>query len=83
MLGYYLYGTMSVPKQLVIGNLLIMRRNGKLMLQYGSECAYLDLYTPQNLSYQVDYTSIQIATGDGYANIRFYDEYGNEAIYTI
>ncbi len=57
--------------------------NNRLKVQNGSSVAYLDLYRSQRVSYDAGNTSIEVTTGNGYALIRFYDDYGNEATYRL
>lgn len=83
MLGYYLWGALNAPTRLDIGSLSLTRYNNLLKLQVGTQCSYMDLYAPQTAQYQVEQTIVSISTGNGYAIVRFYDEYGNEAVYSL
>lgn len=83
MLGYYLWGTMNAPTRLDIGNMSFTRYNNLLKIQIGNEYVYINVYEPQQRSYSIGYTTVNITTGSGWATIRFYDEYGNEAIYRL
>lgn len=83
MLGYYLWGTLNAPTRLDIGGLSLTRYNNLLKIQVDMQCAYMDLYTWQTVQYQVGQTIVSISTGSGYATVRFYDEYGNEAVYSL
>ncbi|MCM1324417.1 MAG: hypothetical protein NC218_09835 [Acetobacter sp.] len=83
MLGYYLWGALNAPTRLDIGNMTLTRYNNTLKIQIGNQISYLDLYRSQNVVYKVGYTTVNITTGSGYTSIHFYDEYGNEASYTL
>lgn len=83
MLGYYLWGALNAPERLDIGGLSLTRYNSLLKIQNNREYSYIDLYTSQTILYQVGNTMVEISAGNGYATIRFYDEYGNDAVYTL
>lgn len=74
---------MSAPTRIDIGDMSLTRYNNMLKIKIGNDCSYLDLYQNQTVIYKAGYTSISISTGNGYASIRFYDEYGNEATYSL
>lgn len=83
LLGYYIWGTIDSPTKLEIGDIILTKYNNRLKVQNGSSVAYLDLYRSQRVSYDAGNTSIEVTTGNGYALIRFYDDYGNEATYRL
>lgn len=83
LLGYYLWGTLTAPTRLDIGNMSFTRYGNSLKIQAGSSVSYLDLYRHQTVSYTVNYTTVDVTTGNGSALIYFYDEYGNEATYRL
>lgn len=85
MLGYYLWGTLNAPTRLDIGNMSFVRSGSRLKIQIGNSVSYLDLYAGQTISYVVNRigTSVNVTVGGGHAIIRFYDEYGNDAVYTL
>ncbi len=83
LLGYYLWGTLTAPTRLDIGNMTFTRHGDMLKIQNGNSCSYLELYRIQSVTYNVGYTTVHISTGSGYASIHFYDEYGNEAVYSL
>lgn len=83
MLGYYIWGAMNAPTRLDIGNMSFTRYNGRLQLKIGNSYSYLDLYAGQTISYIVGTTTVSVSTGRGYATIRFSDEFGNYAVYTL
>jgi hypothetical protein len=43
----------------------------------------MNLWQNQTVRYVANYTTIEITTGNGYAYIYFYDNYGNEATYQL
>ncbi len=83
MLGYYIWGAMNAPTRLDIGNMSFTRYNGMLQIRIGNQYTNLDLYVNQNIVYNVGYTSVDVSVGNGCALIRFYDEYGNQASYSL
>lgn len=83
LLGYYIWGALDAPTRLDIGNMTLTRYNSTLKVQIGTSVSYLDLYRSQTAIYRSGYTSIEVATGNGSALVRFYDEYGNEATYRL
>lgn len=83
MLGYYIWGTMNAPTRLSIGNMTFMRYNNTLQIRIGNQYTNLDLYLNQNIVYKIGHTSVNVTVGNGYATICFYDEYGNQASYTM
>lgn len=83
MLGYYLWGTLNEPTRLDIGNMSFTRYGNTLKVQTGYDCVYMNVYDYREIRYHVEYTTVKVSTGHGYATICFYDEYGNEAIYRL
>ena len=83
LLGYYLYGSFDRPTRLEIGGLSLTRYNGQLQIRNGSSYSYMNLWQSQTVQYVSNYTTISISTGNGYAIIYFYDDYGNEATYQL
>ena len=83
LLGYYVWGALTAPTRLDIGNMSFTRYSNRLKIQVGSNISYLDLYRSQTISYTVGYTSVEVTTGNGSALVYFYDEYGNEASYRL
>ena len=83
LLGYYLYGSFDRPTRLEIGGLSLTRYNGQLQIHNGASFSYMNLYQSQTVRYVSNYTTIEITTGNGYAYIYFYDDYGNEATYQL
>lgn len=82
-LGYYIYGSMSAPTRIDIGGLSLTRYGNSLKIQNGTSVSYMDLWLSQTVTYSYNNTSIVITTGNGIANIKFYDAYGNSASYIL
>ncbi len=83
MLGYYLWGALNAPTRLDIGNMSFVRSGSRLQIQIGNSVSYLDLYVGQTIGYTVGNTLVNVTTGNGTAVIRFYDEFGNDAVYNL
>ncbi len=83
LLGYYLWGAINAPTRLDIGDITFTRYNETLKVRNGYDTSYLDLYRYQTVRYISGYTTVDVSTGGGFADIRFYDEYGNEANYRL
>ncbi len=83
LLGYYVWGTLTAPTRLDIGNISFTRYSDRLKIQVGSNITYLDMYCRQVINYTVGYTSVEVKTGNGCALVYFYDEYGNGATYRL
>ena len=83
MLGYYIWGSIETPTQLQIGNIIFSKYGNSLKIQDGTSVSYLDLYLSQKFSFNMNNTHIDVTTGNGYAFIYFYDDYGNEATYRL
>lgn len=83
LLGYYLWGALNAPTRLDIGNMSLVRSGSRLKIQIGNNVSYLNLCARQSISYVVGNTSVNISTGRGSAIIRFYDEFGNNAVYNL
>lgn len=83
LLGYYIWGSLNAPTRIDIGSMSFTRYNNMLQIQVGNYVSNLDLYQRQTVSYTINYTTVVITTGGGYAQIRFYDEYGNQASYQL
>ncbi len=83
MLGYYIWGAINAPTRLDIGNMSFTRYNSSLRIQIGNSYSYLDLYANRTISYYVGTTTVNVTASGGYATIRFSDEYGNYAVYTL
>ena len=81
LLGYYLWGSLNAPTRIDIGDLSITRYNSMLKIQIGNRYSTLNLYQNQKVRYVVGYTTVEVSTNYGYANIYLYDEYGNTATY--
>lgn len=83
MLGYYIWGALTAPTRLDIGNMTFTRYDGMLQIRIGNQYTNLDLYISRSIVYKVGYTTVNVSVGNGYASILFYDEYGNQASYTL
>lgn len=83
MLGYYLWGSFNAPTRIGIGAINFSRYRGYLNVSIGAKTSYVDLYFERRITFQEGYTSIEVITGDGYAIIHFYDDYGNSATYRM
>lgn len=83
LLGYYIYGSLDVPTKLEIGGLSLTRVGSQLQVINGSSYTNLNLYQNQTIRYTYNYTVIDVSTGNGYAMITLYDDYGNQAVYKI
>lgn len=83
MLGYYIWGALNAPTRLDIGNMSFTRYNGALQIRIGNQYTNLDLYVNQNIVYEVGHTTVNVNAGNGFAVISFYDEYGNQASYSL
>lgn len=83
MLGYYIWGALTAPTRLDIGNMTFTRYDGMLQIRIGNQYTNLDLYISRSIVYKVGYTTVNVSAGNGYASILFYDEYGNQASYTL
>lgn len=83
MLGYYIWGALNAPTRLDIGNMSFTRYNSALQIRIGNQYTNLDLYVNQNIVYEVGHTTVNVNAGNGFAVISFYDEYGNQASYSL
>ena len=85
LLGYYIYGTMDRPSKIKIEGLTFTRKSDRLKVKNGTEpVTYLDLYRDRTMRYSYpDGRTIDVKTGDGSAEITFYDKKGNYAEYRL
>ena len=83
MLGHYRWGTIDFPTRIDIGNMSFTRYNNTLRIKNGYNITYVGLYQYNDISYTIDYATINVVTQYGYATIYFEDDYGNTAIYRL
>lgn len=82
MLGYYVQGSLNNPQKIVVGDVTFYRYNNHLGVYDGAYKSY-SLSCPQNIVYNIGYTTVDIDINDGRAKIQISDDYDNYAIYYL
>ena len=81
VLGYYIYGALDAPSELVIGKLSLSRYNNFLSVISDGRARSYNVYNSHRLNYVVGYKNVDILIKNGIVVITIFDELGNSATY--
>ena len=81
-LGVFVYGSLENPTKIEVNGVYFYRYNDFVAV-HGAKVKSYSVLENRHIVYEIGYNKVELITGNGYATLFIYDEYGNSSTYYL